>query len=127
MRVHRPRPLLQRGGGLLASLLLLVTVAAATGCGEDVGPLGASVGGACASNVDCDSGSRCLTGGDFPEGTCTRNCARHDDCPSGSRCVSKEGGVCLLACELPSDCRGGYTCKGEKNQEIGGESLVCRK
>jgi hypothetical protein len=95
-------------------------------CGN-VGNDGGVVGGACSKNVDCASGSFCLTGGDFPGGTCTTGCGDHADCPGGSRCVDKEDGVCLLECYEPADCRGGYTCKGKKNETGGGESLVCIK
>lgn len=95
------------------------------GCSGGVGVEGRYIGGPCTSMEDCDSESRCLTKDDFPEGTCTVGCRNQDDCPDDARCVEKEGGVCLLQCELPGDCRGGYTCKGVKNQFGGGESLVC--
>jgi hypothetical protein len=107
---------------LLAVFALLLTT---TACGDDVGNEGRTVGGPCATNVDCSSESRCLTGGDFAGGTCVVNCNSHEDCPFGARCISKESGVCLLACEVPADCRGGYNCEGESNNEGGGDSLVC--
>ena len=96
------------------------------GCGDDgvaVGNDGTLVGASCQSTADCDE--RCLSGGDFPQGTCTASCSTDDDCPGGTFCIEDEGGVCLLGCDLPSDCRGGYTCKGKSNQGHGGESLVC--
>jgi hypothetical protein len=95
------------------------------GCGGDVGVDGHFVGGACANNEDCSPDAMCLTKDSFPEGTCSVACMKQEDCPDDARCVEKEGGVCLLQCELPGDCRGGYTCKGVKNQFGGGESLVC--
>lgn len=97
----------------------------AVACGESVGVDGRTVGGACRDSTECADQSRCVTGGDFPGGMCTRNCANHDDCPAGARCVDKDDGICLLACETPADCRGGYTCKARKNELEGGESLVC--
>jgi len=106
-------------GALLAIFL--------SGCGSDVGITGKSIGGACASNGDCDPQSRCLIGGEFPQGMCVVNCARADDCGDEAACIKKEGGVCLPRCTLPADCRGGYECKGKENQAGGGEALVCIK
>lgn len=101
----------------LTSFLLLA-------CGSsDVGTNGGLVGGACATDRDCES--RCQTGGSFPGGTCTVSCRVDDDCPGGTFCIDTEGGICLLACELPRDCRAGYTCKGRPNRGRPGESLVC--
>ena len=37
-----------------------------------------------------------------------------------------DGGVCLLACELPEDCPHAYNCEGRENRGHGGDSLVCR-
>jgi hypothetical protein len=106
---------------LLLGLFLLAS------CGSSVGIEGEYVGGACAADAECDADSRCLTKDDFPGGTCSVVCTKHEDCPDDTRCIEKEGGICLLTCELPGDCRGGYTCKGVKNQFGGGESLVCIK
>jgi hypothetical protein len=106
-------------GGLLA-------LSMTTACGSDsVGNDGATVGGSCQVDADCDE--ECLSGGDFPQGTCSVSCNADDDCPGGTNCIDTEGGQCLLACDLPSDCRGGYTCKGKNNKGHGGESLVCIK
>ncbi|MCC7384721.1 MAG: hypothetical protein IT384_22925 [Deltaproteobacteria bacterium] len=112
---------------LLTLALSLALGLAVWGCGGSVGVDGSTVGGPCTTNTDCSSSSRCLTSGDFPGGYCTVNCAKHEDCPTDARCIEKESGVCLQQCELPQDCRGGYTCKGKKNQFGGGESLVCIK
>ncbi len=96
----------------------------AFGCGgPSVGNEGVTVGGSCANNDDCDE--RCVSGGDYPQGTCTVACDVDEDCPADTYCIDKEGGICLLGCSLPSDCRGGYTCKGEENRGHGGDSLVC--
>lgn len=110
----------------LVFLSALLGLALLHACGG-VGVEGTIVGGPCTTSEDCSSGSRCLTSGDFPGGTCTQNCSEHLDCPEGARCISKESGICLLECELPADCRGGYTCKGKSNETGGGESLVCIK
>ena len=107
---------------------ICLAAVAAFGCGGGVGIEGSSVGGACSVSDDCSAESRCLVNNDFPGGTCVVNCVTHEDCPEGSRCIEKEQGVCLLQCEIPGDCRGGYTCKGKKNKSTeGGESLICIK
>jgi len=110
---------------MFRTLVLAAIIFASASCGDDVGNSGTAVGGPCSSNVDCSPQSRCVTSGDFPGGTCAINCASHEDCPFGTRCVSKEDGICLLQCEVPADCRGGYSCKGESNASGGGDSLVC--
>lgn len=106
---------------------LPLAILALAACGEDVGPTGAVVGGPCLVNTDCAPSSRCLTGGDFPGGSCAVNCASDADCPGGAACVSSEGGVCLLACVYSTDCRGGYVCKGKSRKGLSGEALVCIK
>ena len=108
--------------GWLSALVVLLTCLV-LGCG--VGNDGDVVGGPCRDDTDCASGSFCLAEKDFPGGTCTVRCGSHDDCPSDTRCVEEDNGVCLLECYEPEECRGGYTCKGKKNQSGGGESLVC--
>lgn len=107
--------------------ILLLMLACLISCASDVGLEGEYIGGACASEDECSSDSKCLTEDSYPGGTCTIACTKHEDCPDDTRCVDKDKGVCLLSCEIPGDCRGGYTCKGEKNQFGGGESLVCIK
>ncbi len=107
-------------GCLLAAFALALALAA---CGGGVGFYGEVVGGSCSANRDCEE--RCLTGGDFPQGTCTVSCSSDSDCPSGTYCIRKEGGVCLLGCRDPSDCRDRYSCKAERNEGHGGDSLVC--
>ena len=103
----------------VSTFLALVVAACTSGVGFD-GPV---VGGPCAYNADCEF--RCATDGDFPQGTCIKPCNTDDDCPDTTFCINKDGGICLLGCEVPSDCRGGYTCKGKENRGHGGESLVC--
>jgi hypothetical protein len=111
-------------------MMLRLTLAAFAICmlfacsGNDgVGNDGAYIGGPCVSSSQCDF--QCSTSGEFPQGTCTKPCASDGDCPGGTFCIDREGGICLLGCDLPSDCRGGYNCKGEKNRGHGGDSLVC--
>ena len=108
---------------LAASLLLLLL--SMGGCGSDIGPDGGYVGGACLGHSDCVDGARCLTGKHFPQGHCAPACDRDDACPGDAACVDREGGVCLLMCELNADCRGSYLCKGEDRAEGSGEVLVC--
>lgn len=108
-----------------AMALAFLFALGACGGDEGVGLNGGVVGGSCQDNRDCDE--RCLSSGDYPQGTCTLSCASDRDCPGGTYCIDEDGGVCLLACDVPSDCRSGYTCKGKENAEHGGDSLVCYK
>lgn len=109
---------------MLRLVAIAICVLGAAACGdEEVGNEGVVVGGSCAGNGDCEF--RCETGGDFPLGTCTRPCLIDDDCPSGSACIDKDGGMCLLSCSVPTDCRPGYNCEGKTNNGHGGDSLVC--
>lgn len=107
----------------LAALWLSVVVIVACGGDDNVGNDGSHVGGSCVDERDC--AFRCQLGGDFPQGTCTRPCNTDGDCPDGTFCVSSEGGICLLGCTLPEDCRPGYNCEGKENKGHGGDSLVC--
>ena len=96
------------------------------GCGNGVGPEGKVVGGTCSASTVCAGGSFCLSGGDFPSGTCSVRCSKVDpSCPAGSTCVDKEGGVCLLTCGATIECRPGYQCKGKRRIDDSGEALVC--
>lgn len=104
--------------------LIWFSFVAIVACGGDgVGTSGDLVGGPCASNGDCES--RCVLGDDFPSGTCVKPCNTDNDCPDGTYCIETEGGICLLGCTQPSDCRGGYNCEGKQNRTHGGDSLVC--
>ena len=47
--------------------------------------LGDLVGGPCHDDHDCVE--ECVTGGDFPSGTCTVPCNDDHDCPSGTQCI----------------------------------------
>lgn len=103
--------------------LMLAITALAAACDDGVGNDGSLVGGACSSSNDCEF--RCETGGDFPQGLCTRPCNIDDDCPDGTFCIDTQDGICMLGCQRPSDCRGGYNCEGRRNRGHGGDSLVC--
>jgi hypothetical protein len=109
----------------LMMIVLTLGLTALVACNSGVGNDGDLVGGPCVSNADCEE--RCLTGGDYPQGTCSVSCTTDRDCPDTTYCIDKEGGTCMLGCNLPSDCRNGYTCKGKDNNGHGGESLVCYK
>jgi len=114
--------------GKLILVALLLGSGAVVGCGSAaVGPDGTSVGGPCAGDDDCASGSRCETGGDFPGGMCLRTCAADDDCPDGSACISEKGGICLPKCTSGTDCRSGYECADEGRKEAEGKVSVCSK
>lgn len=105
-------------------LVLACMLAAACGDDEFVGPYGL-VGGPCGSDFDCAPGIRCERGGEFPQGTCTLPCRGHYDCPIGTACVDVKGGVCLVACLRPFDCRPGYDCKAKDNRDGPGDAFVC--
>lgn len=62
-----------------------------------------SVGARCDNKDECDE--RCLPDGEqFPGGFCSLSCLRDADCPGDTACVDEMGGVCLFACEMPTDC-----------------------
>lgn len=102
----------------LALALLLVGA-----CGGGVGNEGDLVGGPCQTDRDCAEG--CVTGGDFPGGTCTVRCRDDHDCPSGTACIDEEGGICLLLCHFDTDCRIGYSCDDKSREGHSGKATVC--
>lgn len=109
---------------LILSLTMLTSGLFMVGCNDDVGWEGGLVGGACRDSNDCDPDSKCVRGKDYPDGTCTLSCRDDGECPSGTFCVDKEGGICLLGCELNADCRAQYVCD-RKDLRRGGKMLVC--
>jgi hypothetical protein len=90
---------------------------------DDVGWGSALVGGECGHDHDCFD--QCVTGKDFPDGTCTVSCSNDAECPRGTPCVDRAGGVCLLPCGHDDDCRPGYDCIDVQRKGHGGETLVC--
>ncbi|MBA3504017.1 MAG: hypothetical protein M4D80_12555 [Myxococcota bacterium] len=106
-------------------LISILSMVFAFACGGDggVGREGSLVGGSCASSGDCEF--RCQIGDDFPQGTCVKPCNTDSDCPDDTFCINTDGGICLLGCSQPADCRGGYNCEGKENRGHGGDSLVC--
>jgi hypothetical protein len=108
----------------LAQLLILFGLILLLGaCGSGVGNEGDLVGGPCRDDREC--ARTCVTGGDFPDGTCTVACNDDFDCPSGTACIDKEGGICLLLCNFDSDCRRGYECEDESRRGHSGKATVC--
>jgi hypothetical protein len=104
-------------------LAWIFAIAVLAACGDHVGNNGSLVGGPCVDSGDCQF--LCQQGGEFPQGLCTRPCLVDNDCPDGTYCIDTEGGICMLGCDIPSDCRGGYNCRGRRNRGTGGDSLVC--
>ena len=97
-----------------------------TACSSNVGPDGLAVGAPCVDEFDCVTGSFCLRGAAFPDGTCTTNCRSDADCRGDSRCVDLESGVCLLPCAADADCvRTGYACRARVSRGRPGEVPVC--
>jgi hypothetical protein len=104
--------------------MIVAAAISARGCAEDdVGNSSSLVGGSCIDDHDCEY--RCVRGGDFPNGTCTRACQHDPDCPDGTRCVDKAGGICLLGCEHHADCRRDYECKRTDRRGHSGNIHVC--
>lgn len=110
---------------VLGVLLFVLVAHNAGSCGNDgVGVNGDVVGGPCLGAADCEEA--CLRDGDFPNGSCSVPCGTDAHCPPGTFCIRHDGqGWCVLGCVHPSDCRAGYTCKGQDNNGHAGESLVC--
>ncbi len=108
------------------SLIALFALFALAGCASDVGPTGLAIGGPCADVYDCASGSFCLRGAAFPDGTCTTNCGSDADCRGGSVCIEQSAGVCLLPCTTDDDCgREGYVCAERGRHGENGRASVC--
>ncbi len=106
---------------LLFAVAVLLLLAPA--CGDGVGNEGDLVGGPCRDSQDC--ADICLTGSDFPEGTCSIPCRFDEDCPGGTACIDEDGGVCLLLCHFDTDCRHGYECDDESRKGHPGNAAVC--
>lgn len=106
--------------------LLVLLLLGLPACATQVGPEGLAVGAPCMEELDCASGSYCLVGRGFPEGTCTTSCREDADCRGGSRCVEQEAGVCLLPCRVDEDCaRQGYVCRDRVSRGVVGSARVC--
>lgn len=109
--------------GIVAALVFGFSLSVA--CGDDgVGHGGDVVGGECRDDFDC--AERCLSGDDFPRGTCSVSCRDDRDCPGGTYCVDEAGGTCLLACGAHADCRPGYVCDDTDRRGGGGDVFVCK-
>ena len=113
----------RRDSILLPALFALSLLFAAACGGDGVGNDGDLVGGPCRDSADC--ADFCVTGGDFPDGTCTTSCNSDTDCPSGTACIDTEGGICLLLCNFDEDCRRGYDCEDESRRGHPGDATVC--
>ncbi|RAL22219.1 hypothetical protein DL240_10220 [Lujinxingia litoralis] len=103
-------------------MALMVSLTFLSSCGNFGGDI---VGGECRDDIDCDPGSTCKRGDDYPYGMCVRACDRHEDCPMNTACVDRSGGICLPTCMDRYDCREGYVCDDQRNRSGGGRSYVC--
>ena len=105
---------------LLASAALLFGCAAVAGCAAEIGDH-------CATNDDCPN--LCRTGGGFPGGICTLECDSTEACPSGWVCISDSSGICMLACNEPSQCSDRFgapwTCRSKSLEGASGDAMVC--
>jgi hypothetical protein len=110
---------------LLLLIGMVFGLALWAGCDDGVGNDGRFIGGPCDGDRDCSSSSRCVRGGDFPDGTCTISCRDDFDCPSGTACIDREGGICLLLCDFDRDCRPRYDCKPRSRRGHSGDATVC--
>ena len=75
--------------------------------------VGAAVGAACGSAIDCSSGI-CFSAADgWSGGTCSDVCVS-GACPEGSICAPLAGQPwCLAPCETTADCRDDYVCSDD--------------
>ncbi len=104
----------------------MVALFALAGCGSEVGPAGAQVGGPCVDTLSCASGSYCLEGPSYPAGVCTVACNTDAECPGDSVCVAQGSGSCLLVCTVDADCgRDGYRCRTTSRHDASGSVDVC--
>lgn len=97
-------------------------------CGGAASSTSKVVGGACATDRDCDH--RCITSDTFGGGMCTVSCTTDNDCPTGSACLasSHDGPFCAVTCSIDSDCSNfgrGWVCKSQSHQS-GGNISICR-
>jgi hypothetical protein len=106
---------------------LAITMALAA-CGSD-GSSDQDFRTGCTVDGQCATG-RCLTGGNFPGGLCTRACSSSAGCPSGWSCISNSSGVCMRNCATNVDCASlgtQYECNAESLEgSSGGQQRVCR-
>jgi len=106
------------------NLLIATTTLLLAACGHGNGSIDDTIGGACFSDRDCDD--RCYSGGDFPNGFCSRPCIDDLDCTDDAYCMAEEGGTCMYYCP-PFECARlgpGWTCH-EKDRKNGGKANVC--
>ncbi len=87
--------------------LLLLGVLALAACGP-------TIGDACTTANDC-AGAICINQDFAPGGYCSTSCTPGGaECPTGSTCVRNAlgngGGACFRMCNVPGDCRTGYSC-----------------
>jgi len=107
---------------LFTLMALVVSVVMWSGCGNFGGQV---VGAECRGDGDCDPGSVCQRGDNYPYGMCTVSCNKHEDCPMNTACVDRSGGICMPNCERSLDCREDYRCDDVRNRSGGGRSDVC--
>jgi hypothetical protein len=103
----------------------VLALAAVLGCNSS--DVSRDLGARCDVNGDCNG--LCLTGGAWPGGFCTVACDTDPNCLSDAHCVDENGGVCMFACAINSDCRflgAGYTCQMETARGgTGAMVMVC--
>jgi hypothetical protein len=108
--------------------LTFVLLSSLIGChgGHDVGTIDTTIGGACATDRDCDV--RCFQDNNdhFPGGFCSLPCASDLDCPTDTACVDIQGGVCMFLCPAFNcgQLGAGWSCH-DHDHVGGGKSNVC--
>lgn len=95
--------------------LLALTLMALCACGPVIGD-------PCTVATQCGPGV-CLNRDFAPGGLCSRACtAGGTACPAGSVCVERaidsDTAGCLLKCAKDADCRPGYTCRNEADNQV---------
>lgn len=104
---------------------LIMCAAILAACSGD--PISREVGARCTRESDCTS--RCLDGGKWPGGFCSRSCDDSGGCPSETVCAKEDGGVCAFDCITDGDCDflgASYRCKEVDLQSGAGKVGICR-
>lgn len=100
-----------------ATILMAFCALLLAACDDDNEALERGVGAECGPELECTmEGQECLTM--FKGGYCgERNCTGDVDCPSGSACITHEDGVnyCFLLCVDKPDCNYYRTVENEAN------------
>jgi hypothetical protein len=111
---------IRRGARLFALALIVSSIIAVVGCGDDEPAYGDSAcrfdpascaggpGGMCRTSADCQGGFCCTENANCGGGMCTFACRADIDCPPAMAC---EHDMCFYACRSTFDCASGQRCE----------------